>query len=128
MSKLRMQLLVCGGTGCNDLQSEAILDNLKLELEANALENDIQVIKTGCFGLCKLGPIVKVMPDEIIYTQVKPADARDIVEEHVMKGRKVERLLYTDPLTRKTISNANEMNAYKKQLRIVLRNCGIIDP
>jgi NADP-reducing hydrogenase subunit HndC len=128
MSKLRMQLLVCGGTGCNDLQSEAIIDNLKLELEANALENDIQVIKTGCFGLCKLGPVVKVMPDEIIYTQVKPADARDIVEEHVMKGRKVERLLYTDPLTKKTISNANEMNAYKKQLRIVLRNCGIIDP
>lgn len=123
-----MQILVCGGTGCNDLQSEAILDNLRLELEANALENDIQVIKTGCFGLCKLGPVVKVMPDEVIYTNVKPADAREIVEEHVMKGRKVERLLFTDPLTKKTISQAAEMNSYKKQLRIVLRNCGIIDP
>ena len=128
MSKQRMQLLVCGGTGCNDLQSEAILDNLRLELEANALENDIQVIKTGCFGLCKMGPIVNVMPDEVIYTYVKPEDAREIVAEHVIKGRKVERLLFTDPLTKKTISQAGEMNAYKKQLRIVLRNCGIIDP
>ena len=128
MSKQRMQLLVCGGTGCNALQSEAILEDLRLELEANALENSVQVIKTGCFGLCKLGPIVKVMPDEVIYTNVKPADARDIVAEHVMKGRKVERLLYTDPLTKKTISDAAEMNAYKKQLRIVLRNCGVIDP
>ncbi|MCX6325981.1 MAG: NADH-quinone oxidoreductase subunit NuoF [Bacteroidia bacterium] len=128
MSKQRMQLLVCGGTGCNDLQSEAILDNLRLELEANALENDIQVIKTGCFGLCKLGPIVKVMPDEIIYTKVNPDDAREIVTEHIMKGRKVERLLFTDPITKKTISKAGEMNVYKKQLRIVLRNCGVIDP
>src|SRR5450759_4547077 len=128
MSKQRMQLLVCGGTGCNDLQSEAILDNLRLELEADALENDIKVIKTGCFGLCKMGPIVKVMPDEVIYTHVKPEDAREIVAEHVIKGRKVERLLFTDPLTKKTISQAGEMNAYKKQLRIVLRNCGIIDP
>jgi NADH:ubiquinone oxidoreductase subunit F (NADH-binding)/(2Fe-2S) ferredoxin len=128
MLKQRMQLMVCGGTGCNDLQSEAILDNLRLELEANALENDIRVIRTGCFGLCKLGPVVKVMPDEVIYTHVKPDDARDIVTEHVMKGRKVERLLFTDPITKKTISQAGEMNAYKKQLRIVLRNCGIIDP
>ena len=128
MLKQRMQLMVCGGTGCNDLQSEAILDNLRLELEANALENDIRVIRTGCFGLCKLGPVVKVMPDEVIYTHVKPDDARDIVTEHVMKGRKVERLLFTDPVTKKTISQAGEMNAYKKQLRIVLRNCGIIDP
>ena len=92
------------------------------------LKNDIQVIKTGCFGLCKLGPVVKVMPDEVIYTHVKPDDAREIVTEHVLKGRKVQRLLYTDPLTKKTISQAVEMNAYKKQLRIVLRNCGIIDP
>jgi NADP-reducing hydrogenase subunit HndC len=128
MSKQRMQLLVCGGTGCNDLQSEAILDNLRLELEANALENDIQVIKTGCFGLCKLGPIIKVMPDEVIYTHVKPDDAREIVSEHIMKGRKVERLLFVDPVTKKTISQSGEMDCYKKQLRIVLRNCGIIDP
>lgn len=128
MLKNRMQLLVCGGTGCKDLQGEAILDNLKLELEANALENEVRVIKTGCFGLCKLGPIVKVMPDDIIYTHVTPDDAREIVEEHIMKGRKIERLLQKDHVTQKILSNSAEISTYKKQLRIVLRNCGIIDP
>jgi NADH:ubiquinone oxidoreductase subunit F (NADH-binding)/(2Fe-2S) ferredoxin len=128
MLKNRMQLLVCGGTGCKDLQGEAILDNLKLELEANALENEVRAIKTGCFGLCKLGPIVKVMPDDIIYTHVTPDDAREIVEEHIMKGRKIERLLQKDHVTQKILSNSAEISTYKKQLRIVLRNCGIIDP
>jgi NADH:ubiquinone oxidoreductase subunit F (NADH-binding)/(2Fe-2S) ferredoxin len=128
MAKKRMQLLVCGGTGCSELHGELILDNLKIELEANALENDIQVVKTGCFGLCKLGPIVKVMPDDVIYTHVTPDDAREIVEEHLIKGRKIERLLCKDPATSKTLSASSDMSAYKKQLRIVLRNCGIIDP
>ncbi len=86
------------------------------------------MVKTGCFGLCKLGPIVKVMPDDVIYTHVTPEDAKEIVEEHVIKGRKVERLLYKDPATGKAVSASSEMSAYKKQLRIVLRNCGIIDP
>lgn len=128
MSKQRMQLLVCGGTGCKESQSEAIIDSLKLEIEANALENDICVAQTGCFGLCNLGPVVKVMPDDVIYINVNPGDAREIVSEHLKKGRIVERLLFTDPVTKKTISHAGGMNAYRKQLRIVLRNCGIIDP
>jgi NADP-reducing hydrogenase subunit HndC len=128
MSKKKMQLLVCGGTGCSDPNGEAILDNLKLELEANALENDIQVVRTGCFGLCSLGPIVKVMPEDTIYTRVKPEDAKEIVEEHVLKGRKVERLLFKDPETQKTLTGSSEMSSHIKQLRIVLRNCGIIDP
>jgi len=128
MSKQRMQLLVCGGTGCKESQSEAIIDSLRLEIEANALENDICVTQTGCFGLCNLGPVVKVMPDDVIYTRVNPGDAKEIVAEHIIKGRKVERLLFTDPVTKKTISHAGGMNAYRKQLRIVLRNCGIIDP
>jgi NADP-reducing hydrogenase subunit HndC len=128
MSKKKMQLLVCGGTGCSDLNGEAILDNLKLELEANALENDVQVIRTGCFGLCSLGPIVKVMPEDTVYTKVKPEDAKEIVEEHVLKGRKVERLLFKDPETQKTLTGSSEMSSHIKQLRIVLRNCGIIDP
>ncbi len=128
MAKKKMQLLVCGGTGCSDNLGEAILDNLRLELEANALENDIQVIKTGCYGLCKLGPVVKVMPDDVIYTRVTPDDAKEIVEEHLIKGHKVLRLLYKDSATNKTISASSDMSAYKKQLRIVLRNCGIIDP
>jgi NADH:ubiquinone oxidoreductase subunit F (NADH-binding)/(2Fe-2S) ferredoxin len=128
MAKQRMQLLVCGGTSCSNMQGEAVLDNLKLELEANALENDVQVIKTGCFGLCSMGPIVKVMPGDVIYTAVTPGDAKEIVEEHVIKGRKVERLLFRDPSSQKTLSDSSEMSAYVKQLRIVLRNCGIIDP
>ena len=128
MAQKKMQLLVCGGTGCNTLQSEAILDNLKLELDANALENDVQVIRTGCFGLCSLGPIVKVLPGDVIYTRVRPDDAKEIVEEHAIKGRKVERLLFKDPVTQKTLSASSEMSAYVKQIRIVLRNCGIIDP
>jgi NADP-reducing hydrogenase subunit HndC len=115
MVKYRKQLLVCSGAGCDTKQSEEILDNLKLEIEALALENEIQVIKTGCFGLCELGPVVKIMPDNIIYTKVTPGDAFEIISEHIQKGRKVERLIYTGPLR-------------KKQVRIVLRNCGIIDP
>lgn len=128
MAKKRMQLFVCGGTGCTDLNGEAVLDNLRLELEANALENDIQVIRTGCFGLCNLGPIVKVMPGDTIYTKVQPEDAKEIVEAHVIKGQKVERLLYRDNESNKVLSGSSEMSAYVKQLRIVLRNCGIIDP
>jgi len=128
MAKKKMQILVCGGTGCSNLQGESIVDNLKLEVEANALENDVQVVRTGCFGLCSLGPIVKIMPGEVIYTKVQPGDAREIVEEHIVKGRKVERLLYKDPVSLKISSSHAEMTSHIKQLRIVLRNCGIIDP
>jgi NADH:ubiquinone oxidoreductase subunit F (NADH-binding)/(2Fe-2S) ferredoxin len=128
MPKQKKQILVCCGTGCSSLQSEAIHDNLIFELEANALENDVHVIRTGCFGLCNLGPVVKVMPDNVIYTRVKPEDSKEIVEEHIMKGRKVERLLFRDPANNKTLSSEKELASFRKQLRIVLRNCGIIDP
>ncbi|MCX6301788.1 MAG: NADH-quinone oxidoreductase subunit NuoF [Bacteroidia bacterium] len=128
MAKQKIQIIVCGGTSCNGNQSELLIDNLRLELEANALENDVRVIKSGCFGLCNLGPIVKIIPGDTIYTHVKPDDARDIVSEHVMKGRKVERLLFTDPVTKKVLATERELSSHKKQIRIVLRNCGIIDP
>ncbi|MBW6500158.1 MAG: NADH-quinone oxidoreductase subunit NuoF [Bacteroidales bacterium] len=128
MSQYRMQIMVCGGAGCSDLNSEAIFDNLQLEIEAFALENEIQVVRTGCFGLCGLGPVVRVMPDEVIYTHVSPDDATEIVSEHVLKGRKVERLLHKDPVSQKILATEPELSACKKQLRIVLRNCGIIDP
>jgi NADP-reducing hydrogenase subunit HndC len=128
MAKYRKQILVCGGAGCNSKQSEEILDNLNLELEALALENEIQVIRSGCFGLCELGPVVKIMPDDIIYVKVAPEDAVEIVSEHIVKGRKIERLIYKDPSTQKKVSDSAEFSVYKKQLRIVLRNCGIIDP
>jgi NADP-reducing hydrogenase subunit HndC len=128
MSTKRMHIMVCGGTGCMDNQSEAIIESLKLEIEANALENDIQVIRTGCFGLCSLGPVIRITPDDVIYVRVKPADAKEIVEEHVIRGRKLERLLHKDPVTSRTLITMADMEGYKKQLRIVLRNCGIIDP
>jgi len=128
MSKYSMHLLVCGGTSCHASESDAIVCNLRDELEAKGLMDSVQVILTGCFGFCEKGPIVKVMPDNIIYVQVKPEDAQTIVEEHVIKGRKVTRLLYRDPVTKEPVSDSKQMGLFKKQLRIVLRNCGFINP
>jgi NADH:ubiquinone oxidoreductase subunit F (NADH-binding)/(2Fe-2S) ferredoxin len=123
-----MHLLVCGGTGCHAAESDAIVCNLRDELEAKGLLESVQVILTGCFGFCEKGPIVKVMPDNTFYVQVKPEDAQTIVEEHVIKGRKVNRLLYKDPLTKESVSDSKHMVFYKKQMRIALRNCGFINP
>ncbi len=125
---MKMHLLVCGGTGCHASQSEVILSNLKEIVREKGLDNEVQVIMTGCFGFCEKGPIVKVMPDNTFYTEVKPGDAREIVEEHVIKGRKVTRLLYTNPENKEHVSDSKHMGFYKKQLRIALRNCGFIDP
>ncbi len=123
-----MHLLVCGGTGCRASASDAIVGKLEKELEEKNLQDDVQVVMTGCFGFCEKGPIVKVLPDNTFYVQVKPDDAKSIVEEHVIKGRKVEKLLYRDPETSKEISDSKHMGFYKKQLRIALRNCGVINP
>lgn len=120
--------MVCGGTGCTGSQGEALYENIKLELEANALENDINVVRSGCFGLCSMGPNVKIIPGDVLYTGVTPDDAKDIVSEHIMKGRIVERLLFTDTQTKKKFTTEKDLSPFKKQLRIVLRNCGIIDP
>ena len=123
-----MHILVCGGTGCSASRSHEITKNLQAALKDKGLEEQVQVILTGCFGFCEKGPIVKVMPDNTFYTEVKPEDALEIVEEHVIKGRKVKRLLYTDPETIEHVADSKHMNFYKKQLRIALRNCGFIDP
>jgi len=128
MSKYKMHLLVCGGTGCRASESDLIVENLKKELEEKGLQNEVQVIMTGCFGFCEKGPIVKVMPDNTFYTQVKPEDAPIIVAEHVIKGRKVARLLYTDPTKKEHVSDSKHMGFYRKQIRIALRNCGFINP
>jgi NADH:ubiquinone oxidoreductase subunit F (NADH-binding)/(2Fe-2S) ferredoxin len=128
MAKYKSHLLVCGGTGCRASESDSIVEKLRTELAANGLENEVQVIMTGCFGFCEKGPIVKVLPDNTFYTEVKGADAAEIVAEHIIKGRKVARLLYTDPTSKEHISDSKHMNFYKKQIRIALRNCGIIDP
>ena len=128
MTQYKMHLLVCGGTGCRASESELLFQNLKHEILNKGLENDVQVITTGCFGFCEKGPIVKVMPDNTFYTQVKPEDAIEIVAEHVIKGRKVHRLLYINPETEQHVSDSKHMGFYRKQLRIALRNCGFIDP
>jgi len=128
MAQYKMHLLVCGGTGCRASQSDLIVDNLNAELKAAGLENDAQVVTTGCFGFCEQGPIVKVTPDNTFYTNVKPEDAGEIIREHVLKGRKVERLLYTDPKEKAHVEDSKHMGFYRKQIRIALRNCGFIDP
>lgn len=128
MAKYRMHLLVCGGTGCRASESDSIVESLKSELAKNGLENEVQVIMTGCFGFCEKGPIVKVLPDNTFYTQVKGSDAAELIAEHVVKGRKVNRLLYLDPDKKEHISDSKHMGFYQKQIRIALRNCGVINP
>ena len=123
-----MHLLVCGGTGCRTSASDAIVENLRAELEAKKLSETVQVIMTGCFGFCEKGPIVKVSPDNTFYVQVKPEDAKTIVEEHVIKGKKVRHLLYVDPKAKEATDDTKQMRFYKKQIRIALKNCGFINP
>lgn len=124
----KMHILVCGGTGCRASASTQIITRLEECLRDKNLEDEVQVIATGCFGFCEKGPIVKIMPDNTFYVQVKPDDAEEIVNEHIIKGRKVERLLYKDPECKVAVSDSKHMGFYKKQLRIALRNCGFIDP
>jgi len=123
-----MHILICGGTGCRASESELIQTNLEDALKAKGLEDEVQVVTTGCFGFCEKGPIVKILPDNTFYIEVKPEDAEEIIEEHIVKGRQVMRLLYTDPDKKETVSDAKNMGFYKKQIRIALRNCGFINP
>lgn len=127
MDKHKKDILVCGGTGCVSSDSSLIVENLNNELKANGLDK-VKVIKTGCFGFCEKGPIVLVQPDNVFYVEVKPSDAAEIVKEHLIGGKKVERLLYEDPLLRKKLDKHADMSFYKKQMRIALRNCGLINP
>ena len=124
----RVSILVCGGTGCQSSDSQKIVENLRSELAAQGLEDMVEVVRTGCFGFCEKGPIVKILPDNTFYTQVKPEDAKEIVESHIMNNEKVQRLLYLDPKTNEHISDSKHMDFYKKQQRVALRNCGYIDP
>ncbi|MFO7997754.1 MAG: NADH-quinone oxidoreductase subunit NuoF [Bacteroidales bacterium] len=128
MAKFKMHMLVCGGTGCRASASDMLYKNLRKEVKENGLEDEVQVITTGCFGFCEKGPIVKMIPDNTFYVSVKPEDAKLIVEEHAIKGRKVEKLLYKDPVKKEQIPDSKHMGFYKKQIRIALRNCGLIDP
>lgn len=122
------EILVCGGTGCVSSGSMTIADDLTNAIESRGLADKIKVIKTGCFGFCEKGPIVLIQPDNVFYIQVTPADVKDIIEQHIVGGKRVERLLYEEPIIHKKIINSNDIPFYKKQMRIALRNCGMINP
>lgn len=128
MAITRTNILVCGGTGCLASEAEKVQRNLELILKARGYEKEAKIIKTGCFGFCEQGPIVKIEPENVFYVRVGPKDAKDIIDEHIIKGRKVERLLYKEPYEKEKIDTQENMPFYKKQLRIALRNCGLIDP
>lgn len=124
----RSQVLVCGGTGCTSSNSEKIIQKLNEEIKSKGLESEVNVVKTGCFGLCSLGPIMIVYPEGCFYSMVKTEDIPEIVEEHLLKGRIVTRLLYQETVKDDTVSSLNDTSFYKKQRRIALRNCGVINP
>ena len=123
-----LQILTCGGTGCKASESHAIAGNLKKCLEENGIADKVEVITTGCFGFCEKGPIVKIIPDNTFYTQVRPEDAEEIVKEHIIGGNRVNRLLFVDPKNGTIVSDSKHMDFYRKQMRIALRNCGFINP
>ncbi len=129
---IRSHVLICGGTGCTSSGSIALRDTLAAELQAKGLENEVKIVMTGCFGLCALGPIMIIYPEGTFYSMVKKEDIPEIVEEHLLKGRIVERLVYTDTGEEKVEDPAtvslNDTAFYKKQKRIALRNCGVINP
>jgi len=124
----RSNVLVCGGTGCTSSNSLQIVEKLKEELVKKGLEKEVNVITTGCFGLCALGPIMVVYPEGSFYSMVKIEDVPEIVEEHLNKGRIVTRLLYQETVEEDTIKSLNKTAFYEKQKRVALRNCGVIDP
>ena len=124
----RSQVLICGGTGCTSSGSEKIAKKLQEEIEANGLADEVMVVRTGCFGLCALGPIMIVYPEGTFYSMVKEEDIPEIVSEHLLKGRVVTRLVYDETVGENEIKSLKETNFYKKQHRIALRNCGVINP
>lgn len=128
MELVRSHVLVCGGTGCTSSNSPLIIETFNKELAAAGIDKEVRVIQTGCFGLCALGPIVVVYPEGAFYSTVKVEDVKEIVSEHLLKGRIVKRLLYKETVQEDTIKSLNNVDFYKKQLRIALKNCGVIDP
>lgn len=127
-NKCKREILVCGGTGCQSADSQIIIDKLNQKIKETGLANEVKAHITGCFGFCEKGPIVKIYPDNVFYTQVKPEDAEEIVQKHLLQGKVIDRLLYEEPTSNKKVMKQEEMSFYKKQHRIALRNCGLINP
>lgn len=128
MEFYRAHVLVCGGTGCTASGSHQVQEALQQELASRQLDKEVKVVETGCHGFCENGPIMIVYPEGVFYCRVQESDVPEIVENHLLKGRVVERLLYKEPLTHEKIPNYHEIDFYKKQHRVVLANCGYINP
>ncbi len=124
----RSHVLVCGGTGCTSSGAPKLIEALQTEINKNGLKDEVAVVQTGCHGLCALGPIMVIYPEATFYTLVKPEDIPEIVSEHLLKGRIVTRLLYKEEAEEESTQSLNDTDFYKKQHRIALRNCGVINP
>ena len=124
----RSHVLVCGGTGCTSSGSQQIIETLEKEIAVQGLTDEVKVVRTGCFGLCALGPIMIVYPEGCFYSRVNVEDIPEIVSEHLLKGRIVTRLLYDETVEKDEVKSLNETDFYKKQVRVALRNCGVINP
>ena len=127
---IRSHVLICAGTGCTSSGSASVREALAREIEAKGLSDEIKIVQTGCFGLCALGPVMIVYPEGTFYSKVTAADVPEIVEEHLLKGRVVDRLVYdeTDGAAKDDTIALSDTKFYKKQHRVALRNCGVIDP
>jgi len=128
MELVRSHVLVCGGTGCTSSGSAQIIEEFEQQLKNFDIDKEVKVVRTGCFGLCALGPIVIVYPEGSFYSMVQKEDVAEIVEQHLLKGKIVKRLLYKETVEEDNIKSLNEVDFYKKQLRVALRNCGVINP
>lgn len=128
MNPWRAQVLVCAGAGCVSCGCRAIRDAFRQKVASHGLQQEVKVIETGCIGSCNLGPLVLINPEGVLYHKVAPQDVEEIVVEHLLNGRLVGRLLYKDPSTGKAIPKMEDMDFFKYQQKIVLRNCGLIDP
>ncbi|WP_213818527.1 NADH-quinone oxidoreductase subunit NuoF [Garciella nitratireducens] len=128
MNFYRSQVLICGGTGCTSSGSNKLVNKLKTELKKKDLDKEIEIITTGCFGLCALGPVVIVYPEGVFYSKVEEKDVPELVEEHFVKGRILKRLVYNEAIEKEKIRALNDVDFFKKQKRVALKNCGVINP
>jgi len=124
----KREILICGGTGCHSSKSEEILEIFNSEISKLNIGDKVAAKVTGCFGFCEKGPIVKIFPDDVFYVEVKPEDVNEILTSHIINNIKVERLLYVLPATENRVEQQHDIPFYKKQMRIALRNCGLINP
>lgn len=128
MDIYRSHVLICAGSGCTSSGSDNVAGAFDRLLKEEGLEKEVKIVRTGCFGLCEMGPVVIVYPEGAFYSRVNEEDVEEIVKEHLLKGRIVKRLLYKESLDKDQIKSLDQVDFYKKQMRVALRNCGVIDP